>query len=106
MKVTFSPTAEEDLLDIAVFIAYDNQARALTFVDELESKCEGLGRLPGIGTLRPELGDGVRMLPHGRYLIFYREVNKGLRIERVMHGARDIGGDDFEADAPLRTAGT
>ena len=99
MKLTFSPAAEEDLLDIAVFIAQDNQARALTFVDELESKCDTLGRSPGIGTSRPELGDGVRMLPHGRYLIFYREVNNGLRIERIMHGARDIDGDAFEADA-------
>ena len=100
MKVTFSPAAEEDLLDIAVFIAQDNQARALTFVDELESKCDALGHAPGIGTSRPELGDGVRMLPHGSYLIFYREVNKGLRVERIMHGARDIGVDAFEADAP------
>ena len=100
MTATFSPAAEEDLLDIAVFIARDNPARALTFVDELESKCDALGRAPGIGTSRPELGDGVRMLPHGRYLIFYREVNKGLRIERIIHGARAIGGDDFKADAP------
>lgn len=103
MKVTFSPAAEEDLLDIAVLIAQDNQARALTFFDDLESKCEALGRAPGIGTSRPELGDGVRMLPHGRYLIFYREANKGLRIERIMHGARDIGGDALEADAPPAT---
>lgn len=87
-------------MDIAVFIAQDNQARAMTFVDELEGKCAALGRAPGIGTPRPELGDGVRMLPHGRYLIFYREVNKGLRIERIMHGSRDIGADDFETDGP------
>lgn len=99
MKVTFSPAAAEDLLGIAEFIARDNPVRALTFVDELESKCDALGRAPGIGTVRPELGHGVRMLPHGRYLIFYREVNKGLRIERIMHSARDIGGGDFEADA-------
>ena len=85
-----------------MFIAQDNPARALTFVDELEGKCDVLGGAPGIGTSRPELGEGVRMLPHGRYLIFYREVNKGLRIERIMHSARDIGGDDFEADDPLR----
>ena len=100
MTATFSPAAEEDLLDIAVFIAQDNPARALTFVDELESKCDALGHAPGIGTSRPELGDGVRMLPHGRYLIFYREVNKGLRIERIMHGSRDIGASDVEADTP------
>ena len=42
-------------MDLAVFIAQDNPARALTFVDELESKCNALGGAPGIGKLRPEL---------------------------------------------------
>lgn len=101
MKVSFSPAAQADLLDIAVFIAQNNPARALTFVDELESKCDALGGAPGIGTLRPELGEGICMLPHGRYLIFYRAVNQDLRIERIMHGARDIGGDDFEVGESL-----
>jgi len=87
-------------MDIAVFIAEDNPTRALTFVDELEKICELLGRTLGLGTRRPELGEGICMLPHGRYLIFYREAGKGVRIERIMHGARDIGGDDFEADLP------
>ncbi len=69
-------------MDIAIFIAQDNLKRALAFVDELEGKCDALGGAPGIGTSRPELGEGIRMLPHGRYLIFYREANKGPRIER------------------------
>ena len=98
MKVGFSPIAKTDLIDISVYIAQDNPARALTFVDELEAKCLGVGKTPGIGTARPELGDGVRMLPHGRYLIFYREHDGAVRIERVMHGARDIGGDDFDLE--------
>jgi toxin ParE1/3/4 len=59
VKVAFSPAAEADLLDIAIFIAEDNQARALTFVDELEEKCDVVGRTPGVGTARPELGDGI-----------------------------------------------
>lgn len=101
MKVTFSPAAETDLMDIAMFIAQDNPKRALGFVDELEGKCNALGGAPGIGTSRPELGEGIRMLPHGRYLIFYREANKGLRIERIMHSSRDIGYDDFEASDPI-----
>jgi len=96
VKVTFSPAAKDDLIEIALFIAEDNPTRALTFVDELEDKCQALGASPGIGTLRPELGDGVAMMPHGRYLIFYREADKVVRIERIMHSARDIGGEDFE----------
>ncbi len=82
-------------MDIATFIAQDHPKRALTFVDELEDKCDALGDAPGIGTSRPELGEGIRMLPHGRYLIFYREASKGLRIERILHGSRDIGHDAF-----------
>ena len=87
-------------MEIAVFIAHDNPERALRFVDELEGKCHALGASPSIGTPRPELGKGVKMLPYGRYVIFYREANKGVRIERIMHGARDIGGDDVEGPDP------
>jgi toxin ParE1/3/4 len=97
VKVVFSPAARDDLLEIAMFIAQDNPTRALAFVDTLEDKCQALGTSPGIGTARPDLGEGVRMMPHRRYLIFCREANNGLRIERVLHGARDIGDDDFEA---------
>lgn len=100
MKVEFSPAAQTDLTDIAVFIAQDNPARALTFVDELEEKCNVLGLSPGIGTTRPELGEGVCMMPHGRYIIFYRLVTRALRIERILHSARDIGLNDFAADEP------
>lgn len=99
MKADFSPVAKTDLIDIAVYIAQDNPVRAFSFVDELEAKCLGIGRTPHIGTPRPELGGGVRMLPHGRYPIFYRENEGTIRIERVMHGARDIGGDDIDVDA-------
>ena len=73
MKVTFSAVARDDLLDIAVYIAQHNSTRALTFADELEAKCIRLGDAPGIGTARPELGEGIRSLPHGHYLVFYRE---------------------------------
>lgn len=104
MNVTFSALARDDLLDIAEYIAQDNPARALSFVDELEATCEKLGRTPGIGTARPELGQGLRVLPHGHYLIFYREHRQAVRIERLMHDARDIGGDDFEGfDPPPET---
>ncbi len=98
MKVGLSAAARDDLIEITLYIAADNPNRASSFVDELEAKCLALGKAPGIGTLRPELGDGIRMFLHGRYLIFYRERGNEVRIERVMHGARDIGSDDLERD--------
>lgn len=84
-------------MEIALYIAQDNPTRALTLVDELEDRCAALGHAPGIGTARPELGEGICMLPHGRYLIFYRQAQRAVRVERIIHSARDVGGDDFES---------
>jgi toxin ParE1/3/4 len=96
VRVTFSPAASDDLSDIADYIAQDNPARASSFIDELEARCEALSLAPGIGTKRPELGSGICCLPHGRYLIFYRAARTSLRIERIMHSARDTGEGDLE----------
>lgn len=96
MKVIFSPAARDDLMEIAEYIAQDNPLRAMSFIDELDSRCDALGNAPGIGTQRPELGQGICGFPHGRYMIFYRAANSVLRIERIMHGARDI----YEGDLP------
>ena len=98
MRVVLSPQTVIDLEEIGDYIARDNPRHAVTFIAEIQAKCHKLGHAPSIGTARPELGEGVRMLPHGSYLIFYREHETTLRIERVMHSARDIAGDDFELD--------
>lgn len=100
MQVVFSPMARDDLWAIADYIAQDNASRALSFVDELEAKCRGLGLAPDIGARRPDLGAGITMFPFGRYLIFYRTVERteegaAMRIERVLLGARLIDDGDF-----------
>lgn len=43
MKVSISPAARDDLLEIALYIAQYNPRRALTFVDGLEGRCAALG---------------------------------------------------------------
>ncbi|MEY2926274.1 MAG: hypothetical protein RL367_751 [Pseudomonadota bacterium] len=39
MRLEFSPTADADLVAIAGFIACDNVARAISFVEELQAAC-------------------------------------------------------------------
>jgi toxin ParE1/3/4 len=97
VKVAFSPAARDDLIEIGIYIAQDNPKRALSFIDELEEACDRLGQAAGVGTARPELGKDMRVLPHVRYLIFYRQHEREVRVERILHGSRDIDGDDFEA---------
>ena len=70
MAVAFSAWAASDLEEIGAFIGRDNPARAVAFVRETRAHILALDKNPGIGAPRPEYGSGVRLLPHGRYLIF------------------------------------
>ena len=92
MQVIFSPAAEQDLEDIGDYIARDNPARALTFIREIREHCRSIVIAPRAAPLWPELGDNIRMVPHGRYLILYSLLDDTVRVERVLHGARDRRG--------------
>ena len=93
VSLHFSPLSLEDLGEIAAYIARDNPKRAKSFVDALIEVCHTLAEQPYMGAARPELGDRVRLHPHGHYHIFYRPLDTGVRIERVLHGARHIDAD-------------
>lgn len=90
-QLQFAPEARDDLIDIAAYIAADDPARAVTFVDELEARCAGLIYFPESGRERTELAPGLRSKPHGRYVIFYTPSDEAVRIERILYGARDVG---------------
>jgi len=89
-QVEFAPQARADLLDILTHIAADDPARAAAFVGEIEQRCNALRDFPTSGRGRPELAPDLRSKPHGRYVIFYTAGEQAVRIERVLHGARDV----------------
>ena len=90
MDIVFSPAAEQDLEQIGDYIAADNPIRAVTFIREIREHCRSIVDFPNAAPLWPELGSNIRMVAHGQYLIFYEATDTLLRIERVLHGARDI----------------
>lgn len=96
MRCVFSPLAEFDLEEIGDYIARDNPKRALSFVQEVRERCAQIVANPQAAPLRPELGAGFRMVPFGRYLIFYTVGTDAVRIERILHGARRLS-DLFDA---------
>jgi toxin ParE1/3/4 len=89
-RAVFSPQAKRDLQSIADYIAADNPLRALTFVGEIEARCFKLADFPRLARTLPELGAHAHILPHGNYVILYRDLPDEVSIERVVHGARDI----------------
>ncbi len=89
MRFRFTVTAERDIEKIGDYIARDNSERAVTFIEALNEKCRRLIEQPAAAPLRPEFGDGVRMTPFGRHLVFYSCNADELKILRVIHGARN-----------------
>lgn len=89
-RVTFSPKSREDLLDIGDFVAKDSPAAARRLVLKLASRCRQIGRAPLGYPRREELAPGLRMAVLGKYVIFFRVTDGAVRIERVLHGARNL----------------
>lgn len=64
--------------------------RAVSFLESLYQQCILIGENPWLYRERPELGSHIRSCTYGRYLILYGTTETAVRIERVLHGARDI----------------
>ncbi|HEY1426926.1 MAG TPA: type II toxin-antitoxin system RelE/ParE family toxin, partial [Caulobacteraceae bacterium] len=79
-----------DLREIGDWIAKDSPRRALTFVAELRDHAMRIGNAPEALPRRDDLAEGLRMAVHRPYLIFFRIETDAVRIERVLHGARDL----------------
>ena len=82
--------ARRDYVQIWVHIAEDNIDAADDLVRKFDHALDLLADNPGLGPERPELAPGMRSFPVGKYLLFYRPLDKGIELLRVLHGARDL----------------
>ena len=90
-RVLRSDLAEGDLVEIWLFIAQDSPDAADRFLDLLAQKCEILAKSPQMGRQRDDLGAALRSFPVGRYVIFYRLIEDGIEVVRVLSAYRDLG---------------
>ena len=54
-----------------------------------------LAAQPHLGKSVDELAPKLRLFPIGSYLVFYRAIDDGVEIARLLHGARDIAAEFF-----------
>lgn len=85
------PLAESDLDEIWNYIAQDSPDNAARLLRRIDATCATLADNPMIGRSRSELSPDLRSFPLANYLIFYRPIENGVEIVRVLHGNRDIG---------------
>jgi toxin ParE1/3/4 len=90
-RVIRSSLAKSDLIEIWFFIAKDSPDAADRFLALISEKCELIATSPEMGRRRDELAPGLRSFPVGRYLIFYRPIEDGIEVARVLSAYRDTG---------------
>ena len=84
--------AEQDLIEIWLYIAQDDPVAADRLLDAIERKSRLLAENPALGPGRPDVAADFRYFPVGQYLLFYREQMGGIELVRVVSGARSLQG--------------
>jgi toxin ParE1/3/4 len=81
----FTAAASRDLEDIIDSIADDRGLDAADrFLSQINVQCRRLAQFPGMGRRRNELSPSLRSFPFQIYLIFYREIDNGVEIARII----------------------
>ena len=90
-NIFITPAAENDLVNIWVYIARDNPKAADRTFQAAEETFGLLAEMPSIGvsywTTHPKL-KGLKFFPvkkFSNYIVYYRELNEGIEIVRVLH---------------------
>lgn len=87
-----SAKAEEDLIEIWLYIAQDDLGAADKLLDRFEETGWLLAENPELGQARPDIAPDFRYFPVGSYLMLYRKIRKGIELVRVVHGAKLLPG--------------
>lgn len=95
-RVVQSRGADFDLLEIWAHIARHRLAAADRLADRFDEVFRSLADSPHIGRAVDWLLPGMRRFPVGEYLVFYPPAGDGIRIVRVIHGAREVTPELFE----------
>jgi toxin ParE1/3/4 len=89
LSIIRTARADEDLIEIWVYIATEDPTAADRVLDAIEARWLQLARFPYSGLARDDIAPGIRHLVAGQYLILYR-IGKYVEIVRVLHGRREI----------------
>ncbi|MGN6685172.1 MAG: type II toxin-antitoxin system RelE/ParE family toxin [Devosia sp.] len=93
-ELRFSRRARQHLDDIDdyLFERTGDKGAGAKLVRAIEARMFRLAGSPAtFGRPRPELGPGLRSLPHGPYLIFFIATERHIDVLHVLHARRDLG---------------
>ena len=89
-QVDLTLVARLDLQEIWDYIAQDSHFQADRLIERFTLKFDHLAQHTGLGRPRPELANGCKSYPFGKYCFYFRVTEEGILVLRVLHSARDI----------------
>ena len=98
LKLEVSIEAENDLLNLWLYIAQDQPTNADKYLEKLERSALKLAEIPGLGRARTELAEGLKSFPVDRYNLYYFTTETALVLVRVLPGDRDISSIVWSAE--------
>ena len=105
-EIERSEPSGRDLFEIALTLGRSSRATADRFLAATEATLARLAAFPGLGEPwvddEPELSDVrcSRVDGFRHHVIYYRPVDGGIEVLRVVHSARDIRRADLAGDPP------
>jgi toxin ParE1/3/4 len=96
----FAPSARLDLKEISTYIMRFNPIAARKFKNKIKQQCKLLADFPNMGQSCDNFESGLRSFPVEDYLIFYRPINGGVEIARIVSGYRNLEALFSSEDTP------
>jgi plasmid stabilization system protein ParE len=90
MRLRLSPLVAGDLEEIADYIARDSPRQAARLLRTLHARMKEIAKQPQLYQPRPEIGVDARLATVSQYVILFRVLRDMVRVERVVHGSRDL----------------
>ena len=93
-KPSLTAEARRDLKDIQVYISVEQESpqNALKVIEAILNRIERLISFPNTGTMLASIvgfSTDYRFVRAAGYLVFYRNENSQIIIDRIIHGKRD-----------------
>ena len=90
-RARYSKLASNDLFEYSELIARDKPIAAYEWVEKIESVCTTLATHPEMGQTRISKKHGpCRSFTSGKYVIFFRAIESGVEIIRIVRGGLDL----------------
>jgi toxin ParE1/3/4 len=89
-QIVYSSDSLADIRDIWDYIAKDSELQADRLIQRFREKLNYLAKWNTLGRPRPELTHHCRSYPFDKYCFYYRPIDDGIELLRLLHSARDL----------------